>query len=148
MNNPVSREKFFHIRKQLRIKYFNEPHFLKIHEISQFKIDNIDRIIPYYRDIYFFSFYLNPTRTRTKTYSPTRTDMLESTIQNIISQKTEKPNINFKQIYKYLDELPTNIVDHNNRIISDQKQAREIFEKYKNELLALNKPSNNQQLWI
>lgn len=148
MNNPISPEKFFHIRKQLRIKYFNEPHFLKIHEISQFEIDNMDRIIPYYRDIYFFYFYLNPTRTRTKTYNPIQPDMLESTIRNIISQKTEKPNINFKQIYKYLDELPTNIVDHDNRIISDQKQAREIFEKYKNELLALNKPSNNQQLWI
>ena len=148
MNNPISREKFFHIRKQLRIKYFDEPHFLKTHEISQFKIDNMDRILPYYRDLYFFYFYLNPTLTRTKTYNPTRTDMLESTIQNIISQKTEKPNINFKQIYKYLDELPTNIADDDNRIISDQKQVREIFEKYKNELLTLDKPNNNQQIWI
>ena len=146
MNNPVSREKFFHIRKQLRIKYFDEPHFLKIHDISQFKIDSVPRILQYYRDTYFFYFYLNPSNI--KKYAATRPDMLESTIQNIISQKIEKPNVDFKQIYKYLEELPTNIEDDDGNILTDQKQVRKIFEEYKKKLLALNKPTNNQQLWI
>lgn len=153
---PITADEFFEIRKNLRFKYFNQPDALQFTTISMLTAhNNTIEIARGKADVYFFYYYFNPNSE----HEPISAleNNLEKTIQKIINNKIESPSINFQRIYDYFEELPSNIFnpsqhfDSISHILKNQKDIKNLFEKYKKELLAINgtfKPQNNQQVWI
>ena len=152
MTDTITTDEFFKARAELRYKYFNQSDTLQFTTIPEFVTRDLEYIAKNLSDLYFFYYYFNP-KSQNGNPSEFKTE-IEQTIQKIINQEIEQPHINFQRIYKYFEELPSNIEDSNHYfatarvILRNQQTMKQLFAKYKDALLSLNQISNNQQLWI
>lgn len=140
MTDTITTDEFFKARAELRYKYFNQSDALQFTTVPEFVTRDLEYIAKNLSDLYFFYYYFNP-KSQNGNPSEFKTEI-------------EQPHINFQRIYKYFEELPSNIEDSNHYfdtarvILRNQQTMKQLFAKYKDALLSLNQISNNQQLWI
>lgn len=152
MTEIVSDSKYCYIRKKLREKYFNQDGFVKLTDITEFNEYLNNRHNGYLGRIpedFFLAHYLanpdyNPNYNFKLGLSIASTDMLSTILYN--SKICINPKANIVAVYKYLEEL--NQYKLIEWYTNEFEPIFDLFNKYKESLLANATLNNNQQVWI
>ena len=148
----ISASRYCYIRKKLREKYFNQNGFVKLTDITEFNKylnDVCNGYLGRMPENFFLAHYLaNPNCNSNYDFKLGLNIASDHILRIMLRNPKEhiNPKANIVAIYKYLDELnqykPHEWYDNEFESIFD------LFNKYKESLLANATLNNNQQVWI
>lgn len=153
MTNTVSDSKYCYIRKKLREKYFNQDGFVKLADIIEFNeyLNNEHNgYLGRMPEDFFLAHYLaNPDYNPILYNFKLSLNMEPMSTLNLMLHNPKmsiNPKANIIAVYKYLEEL------NKYKLIewydNEFEPIFDLFNKYKESVLANTTLNNNQQVWL